>query len=67
MGGVDRTLTSVDGLELFDSRTKIISKVMDDQKNWVKISIPRMAADGFQLCAAPLIGKNAFILLGGKW
>ncbi len=67
MGGVDRTWTSVDGLEVFDSKTKIISKVMDDQNNWVKTSVQGMAADGVQLCAVPLIDKKAFILLGGKW
>jgi len=67
MGGVDRTWTSIDGLELFDSKTKIISKVMDNQSNWVSTAIPGIAAEGNQLCAVPLVDKNAFILLGGKW
>ncbi len=66
MGGTDRNWASVDGLELFDSKTKIISKVMDDQNLWVKTSIPGMAGESTQLCAAPLIDKKAFILLGGK-
>lgn len=67
MGGVDKTNKSVDGLEVFDSNTKIIRKVMDDQNNWVQTSVPGMAGDGFQTCAVPLIDKNAFVLLGGKW
>jgi hypothetical protein len=67
MGGVDKTWTSVDSLEVFDSKTKIISKVMDDQNNWVNTALPGIAAEGNQVCDVPLIDKNAFILLGGKW
>ena len=66
LGGFDRTGTSVDGLELFDSKAKIITKVMDDQNNWVKTPIPGLAAESIQTCALPLIDKNAFILSGGR-
>jgi hypothetical protein len=53
-------------MEVFDSRSKQIRKVFDDQNNWVQIPIAHMASDGYQLCAVPLADKNAFILSGGK-
>ena len=66
MGGVDSTWTSVAGLELFDSKTKIISKVMDEQNNWINTPKPGLAATSVSTCALPLIDKNAFILSGGR-
>jgi hypothetical protein len=53
-------------VEVFDSRTKKISKVLDDQNNWVQTPVPHMASDGYQCCAVALVDKNAFILTGGK-
>ena len=53
-------------MEVFDSKTKQITKVFDDQNNWVQIPIARMASDGSQPCAVPLIDKNAFIVSGGR-
>jgi hypothetical protein len=52
-------------MEVFDSRTKQIRKVLDDQNNWVQVPV-QMTTDGYQPCAVPLIDKNAFILSGGK-
>jgi hypothetical protein len=66
MGGSDSNGYSVDGLEVFDSNTKVISKVMDDQNNWVKTPVAGIAGDGFRACGVPLVDKNAFILMGGR-
>ncbi len=65
MGGLDSYGNPLGSMEVFDSRTKVISKVIDDQNNWVQIPIVNMAASGFHICALPMIDKNAFILSGG--
>ena len=65
MGGSDNSGNYIDGMEVFDSRTKLITKVLNDQNNWVQMPIAGMAKDGFQSCAVPLMEKNAFIVSGG--
>jgi hypothetical protein len=66
MGGFDSNGKSVDGMEVFDSKTKQITKVLVDQNNWVQVPIAKMTGDGFRVCGVPLIEKNAFILTGGR-
>ena len=65
MGGFDAKGNSAEGMEVFDSKTKELTKVIDDQNNWVQVPV-KMTGDGFRVCGIPLIDKNAFILSGGR-
>ncbi len=65
MGGYKPGFIAIDEVEVFDSKTKEISKVLDDKNNWVKIPVADMAGDGFAVCSLPLADKNAFIICGG--
>ncbi len=62
MGGTDKSGNFVDGMEVFDSKTKLITKVVDDNNNWVKMPFH---VYGSETCAVPLTDKNAFIVSGG--
>ena len=66
MGGFDANGFSVEGMEVFDSKTKELTKVVDDQNNWVQVPVAKMTGDGFRVCGVPLIDKNAFIVSGGR-
>ncbi len=66
IGGYDASGNTVNSLEVFDSKTKQITKVIDSQNNWVEVPIKSMVFEGTQTCALPMIDKNAFILSGGR-
>jgi len=66
MGGYDSSGNTVNSMEVFDSKTKQITKVMDSQNNWVQVPVNNMVREGTQTCALPMIDKNAFILSGGR-
>jgi len=66
MGGFDSNGNTVKTMEVFDSQHKTITKVMDNQNNWVEVPIKFMVQEGSATCALPLIDKNAFILSGGR-
>jgi hypothetical protein len=65
MGGFDKNGNSVDGMEVFDSITKKVTKVFDEQNNWVKVPIA-VTGDAYRVCAVPMVDNNAFILSGGR-
>jgi hypothetical protein len=66
MGGTDSNGNYVNGMEVFDSKTKEITKLLDDQNKWLQMPIANMAADGYQSCAVPLNDISAFIVTGGQ-
>ena len=66
MGGFDASGYPTDYMEVFDSKTKKIEKIFDDQNNWMKVPIPTLTAMSFHTCAVPLVEKNAFVLMGSS-
>ncbi len=66
MGGFNSSGQAQTSMEVFDCKTKQITKVMDDQNNWVQVPVNNMVQEGSATCALPLIDKNAFILSGGR-
>jgi hypothetical protein len=66
MGGCNASQYALTSMEVFDSKSKQITKVMDDQNNWLYVPVTHMVHEGSSTCAVPLIDKNAFILSGGR-
>ncbi len=65
MGGADSNGNAINSMEVFDSQRKQITKVMDNQNNWVQVPV-NYIQDMTASCAVSLIDKNAFILSGGR-
>jgi hypothetical protein len=64
MGGFDANYLPIDHMEVFDSKTKVIKKVLDDQNNWIKVPFS-ITGTSTSTCAVSLVEKNAFVILGG--
>jgi hypothetical protein len=65
IGGFDTSGTPIDYMEVFDSQTKTMQKILDGQNAWIKVPVPGLIGYGFHTCAVPLKDKNAFVVLGG--
>ncbi len=64
MGGYDANNLSINYMEVFDSKTKVIEKILDDQNNWIKVPFS-ITGTSTSTCAVSLVEKNAFVILGG--
>jgi hypothetical protein len=65
VGGSDYTVYPNDYVEVFDAKNKTISRVVDDQANWVKVPVPYLTSMTRCTCIVPMNNKNAFAILGG--
>jgi hypothetical protein len=65
MGGYDANNLSINYMEVFDSKTKVIEKILDDQNNWIKVPFS-ITGTSTSTCAVSLVEKNAFVILGGQ-
>ena len=65
IGGQDENGIPIKGIEVFNSRTLTIEKVIDENGNWIEIPDTGFA-EAACTCGVALNEENAFVFFGGQ-